>query len=308
MNIGIDLGGSHIGIGLVDEDAQIIDKIEEDINSKNTENTEEEIFSKIIKFVNKLLENNNLKISQIGKIGISCPGEPKDGCLKNIVNLSIISFPIVERLEKELNFENIAIRNDAKCAGIAEKKYGNLKGVDDGIFLCIGTGIGGAAFLGGKMLMPKRNSGFEFGHMIIKKDGNSCKCGNKGCFETYCSMKKFKSDVANILNCNKENSKELLNLLKENLNSNIENKNVNNIVDEYLENLIVGLSNITNILEPEIIVIGGGFVYFKEILWDKLNDKFSNTNMIFNKDSRPILKIAKFGNDAGIIGASVDRM
>ena len=156
--------------------------------------------------------------------------------------------------------------------------------------------------------MPKRNSGFEFGHMIIKKDGNSCKCGNKGCFETYCSMKKFKSDVANILNCNKENSKELLNLLKENLNSNIENKNVNNIVDEYLENLIVGLSNITNILEPEIIVIGGGFVYFKEILWDKLNDKFSNTNMIFNKDSRPILKIAKFGNDAGIIGASVDRM
>lgn len=303
MNIGIDLGGSHIGIGLVDEDAQIIDKIEEDINSKNTENIEEEIFSKILKFINKLLKNNNLKISQIGKIGISCPGEPKDGCLKNIVNLNIISFPIVERLEKELNFENITIRNDAKCAGIAEKKYGNLKGVDDGIFLCIGTGIGGAAFLGGKMLMPKRNSGFEFGHMIIKKDGNSCKCGNKGCFETYCSMKKFKSDVANVLNCNEVDSKELLNLLKENVNCNIENKNVNNIVDEYLENLIIGLSNITNILEPEIIVIGGGFVYFKEILWSKLNDKFSNTKMIFNKDSRPILKIAKFGNDAGIIGS-----
>ena len=308
MNIGIDIGGSHIGLGLVNENAQIIDKIEEDINYKSKLKIEEEIFSKIVQFINEILEKNNLKINQIGKVGIACPGEPKDGCLKNIVNLNIESFPIIEKLKKEFKFNNITIRNDAKCAGIAEKEYGSLKDVDDGIFLCIGTGIGGAAFLGGKMLYPKRNSGFEFGHMIIKKDGNKCKCGNKGCFESYCSIKKFKSDIANVLNCNKENSKELLNLLKENLNSNISNENVNNIVEDYMENLIVGLSNITNILEPEIIVIGGGFVYFKEILWNELNEKFNNTDMLFNKDTRPILKLAKFGNDAGIIGASVDRM
>ena len=308
MNIGIDIGGSHIGLGLVNENAQIIDKIEEDINYKSKLKIEEEIFSKIVQFINEILEKNNLKINQIGKVGIACPGEPKDGCLKNIVNLNIESFPIIEKLKKEFKFNNITIRNDAKCAGIAEKEYGSLKDVDDGIFLCIGTGIGGAAFLGGKMLYPKRNSGFEFGHMIIKKDGNKCKCGNKGCFESYCSIKKFKSDIANVLNCNKENSKELLNLLKENLNSNISNENVNNIVEDYMENLIVGLSNITNILEPEIIVIGGGFVYFKEILWNELNEKFNNTDMLFNKDTRPILKLAKFRNDAGIIGASVDRM
>lgn len=308
MNIGIDIGGSHIGLGLVDENAQIIDKIEEDINYKSKLKIEEEIFSKIVKFINEILEKNNLKINKIGKVGIACPGEPKDGCLKNIVNLNIDSFPIVERLKKELNFDNITLKNDAKCAGIAEKEYGSLKNVDDGIFLCIGTGIGGAAFLGGKMLCPKRNSGFEFGHMIIKKDGNKCKCGNKGCFESYCSIKKFKSDIANALSFNKENSKELLKILKDNLNCNISKETVNKIIEDYLENFIVGLSNITNILEPEVIVIGGGFVYFKEILWNNLNEKFNNTDMLFNKDTRPILKLAKFGNDAGIIGASVDRM
>lgn len=312
MNIGIDLGGSHIGVGIVDKNAKIIDKIEEDINENNkkdnNEKIEEEILSKIVKNVKSLLETNNLIINQIGKIGISCPGEPKNGCMKNIVNLNISLFPIVERLKKELNFENITIRNDAKCAGIAEKEYGNLKDVDDGIFLCIGTGIGGAAFLEGKMLMPKRNSGFEFGHMIIKKDGNKCKCGNKGCFETYCSMKKFKSDVANVLNINEADSRALLKKLKDMLENNIFDEKVSIIIEEYLESLLVGLANITNILEPEIIVIGGGFVYYKDILWNRLVEKFGYTNLLFNKETRPTLKLAKFENDAGIIGASVDRM
>ena len=70
---------------------------------------------------------------------------------------------------------------------------------------------------------------------------------------------------------------------------------------------MVGFANITDIIEPEAISIGGGFVYYKDILWEKLNNKFENTNLLFNKETRPKLKIAKFGNDAGIIGAVVDR-
>lgn len=303
MNIGIDLGGSHIGIGIVDENAKIVAKIEED-NKNYNENIEKVIEVKIIELINKLLEENNLSINQISKIGISSPGEPKDGCMRNIVNLGIISFPIVEILKSKLNFNNISIKNDAKCAGLAEKEFGSLKDVEDGVFLCIGTGIGGAAFLNGKMLKPKRNSGFEFGHMIIKKDGNICKCGNRGCFESYSSMKKLKIDLAKELNVDEKNSKDIL---KE-LNYNIKDEKINNIIEEYLDNLLVGLSNITNILEPETIVIGGGFTYYKEILWNRLKEKFETTNLLFNKEKRPVLKLAKFGNDAGIIGASIDRM
>lgn len=307
MKIGIDVGGSHIGVGIVDDNAKIIDKIEEDINKYENEKIENLILLKIIDFINTLLERNNLSINKIEKIGIACPGEPKDGCLKNLVNLNIKSFQIVEKLKNELNFENISIRNDAKCAGLAEKQYGSLKDVDDGVFLCIGTGIGGACFLDEKMLNPKRNSGFEFGHMIIKKDGNKCNCGNRGCFESYCSMKRFKTNIAEKLNINEKDSKEILKELKENLNNKNKSDELNKIIDEYLDNLLVGFANITNILEPEAISIGGGFVHYKEILWEKLNNKFENTNLLFNKETRPKLKIAVFGNDAGIIGAVVDR-
>ena len=85
----------------------------------------------------------------------------------------------------------IKLSNDAKCAAIAEQRYGCLRGYKDSIFLTLGTGIGGAAFLKGELLEPKRFSGFEFGHMIINKNGKECSCGKKGCFETYSSIRAF---------------------------------------------------------------------------------------------------------------------
>lgn len=304
MNIGIDLGGSHISVGLVDNNAHIISKVEEDINREGIHDIENILQTKIAEFVNKILRDNNIDIGQINKIGIACPGEPINGCMKNIVNLGIFNFPIVEKLKNKLDYKDISIRNDAKCAAIAEKKYGSLQNVQDGVFLCIGTGIGGAAFFNGKMLSPKKNSGFEFGHMVIEKNGKKCKCGNRGCFEAYGSMMSFKIDIAHILKQEKVDSRVLLKILKEN----IEQENVNIVIEEYLDNLVVGLSNITNILEPEMISIGGGFCYYKDILWSRLDNKFKTTNLLFNKANRPKLQIAQFGNDAGIIGASIDRI
>lgn len=304
MNIGIDLGGSHIGIGLVDENGNVIEKFERDINKEDIVNIEKVIEITIIESINKILENYNININEIQKIGIASPGEPKEGCIRNVVNLSILSFPIVKILKSKLNYESISIRNDAKCAAIAEKVYGSLEDIKDAVFLCIGTGIGGAAFIDGKLLIPKRNSGFEFGHMIIKKDGKVCKCGNRGCFEAYGSMKNFKLNIAEQLKIDGRDSRKLLEKLKQS----IKQEEINNIIEEYLEDLVVGLSNITNILEPEVITIGGGFVYYKEILWDRLNEKFTNSGLLFNKGKGPKLKLATLGNDAGIIGAGIDRI
>ena len=88
----------------------------------------------------------------------------------------------------------IVLKNDAKCASLAEKKFGALKDYKDSVFLCLGTGIGGATFYNGKLVEPKRAAGSEFGHMIIKKDGITCNCGNKGCFERYASIRAFKEN------------------------------------------------------------------------------------------------------------------
>ncbi len=168
------------------------------------------------------------------------------------------------------------------------------------MFICLGTGIGGAVFVDNKLLTPKRNPGFELGHMIIQKDGNLCNCGKKGCFETYCSMKRLKNKLIDLLELPKDTTaQELLTTLKQHK----QEENIKKAIDTYLEDLVVGLSNIIDIFEPEAICLGESFVYFEEILYEKLVEKYYAKRYVFNKQSIPDLKLAILGNDAGIIGA-----
>ncbi len=258
MNIGIDLGGSHIGVGIVNNEGNIISKKDTDIYIEKIEDIQEFIIQTIISSIKLLLEENQITLKNIELIGIGTPGEPQNGIIKRIVNLGISDFNIVERLKNGLQFDNIIIRNDGKCAGIAEKLYGSMKIYEDSVFLCLGTGIGGAVFLNNKLLKPKKRSGFEFGHMVIEKDGNLCKCGNRGCFETYCSMKMLKEKINKEIVLNNMESRDLLKYVKEN----IENPKIKEIIKQYIDDLIIGLSNITNLLEPECITLRRRFCIF----------------------------------------------
>ena len=166
--------------------------------------------------IKTLLEANDYTNADITKIGIAIPGAPKDGVIKTSVNLHIKKFNIASELEK-IYKARVRIKNDGKCAGLAEKKYGNLNKYDDCVFLCIGTGVGSAVFLNGELLEPNKNPGFEFGHMIINKDGNQCNCGSKGCFETYASMKRFKENAIKKLKLPKDcQAEELQQYIREN--------------------------------------------------------------------------------------------
>lgn len=258
MNIGIDLGGSHIGVGIVNNEGNIISKKDTDIYIEKIEDIQEFIIQTIISSIKLLLEENQITLKNIELIGIGTPGEPQNGVIKRIVNLGISDFNIVQRLKNGLQFDNIIIRNDGKCAGIAEKLYGSMKIYEDSVFLCLGTGIGGAVFLNNKLLKPKKRSGFEFGHMVIEKDGNLCKCGNRGCFETYCSMKMLKEKLNKEIGLNNMKSRDLLKYVKEN----IENPKIKEIIKQYIDDLIIGLSNITNLLEPECITLRRKFCAF----------------------------------------------
>ena len=296
MKIGIDLGGSHIGIGIIGEQGTILEKQEVDLLKEERNNLQEFIQNYLEKSVQKIL-----KQYVIEGIGVASPGTPSQGKITTLVNLGIREFDITSFFRKMTDVP-IQIRNDAKCAGLAEKKYGALKPYEDAVFLCLGTGIGGSAFLQGKELIPKRNPGLEIGHMIIKKDGNLCKCGKKGCFETYCSMKSLKNKLIQILEVNKSiTSKELLEKLIFNQNE----EKVQKFLQEYTENLIIGLSNVIDIFEPQAICLGGSFVYFEEVLYELLVEKYYTTRYVFNKGSLPELKLAKLGNDAGMIGSTI---
>jgi len=299
MRIGIDIGGSHIAVGLINNEYELISK--KDISIKELqgkETIEQKIEKTIVKFIKELLTENNKKEENIELIGVGSPGTVKDGIIYNAVNLGLDGFDIKTAILNHFNTK-VFVQNDCKCSGICEKELGNLKEYDDSIFLALGTGIGGAVFINNKMVIPKRYSGFEFGHMIISKEGNDCKCGNKGCFETYSSMKKFKNDIINIFDLEQNiHGKDIYEFIKENE----ENIKMIEFLEEYISNLSTGLANIINIFEPEAIALGGSFAYYEDILLERLEKNVKSK--LFN-NTCPKIVAAKYKNDAGLVGATM---
>lgn len=303
MKIGIDIGGSHIAVGLIDN-GNIINKKEKDIKNIDRKNIKIFLVNTIVKSINQILKENKITLRKIEKIGISAPGTIKNGIIIKATNLGIEDFNIVEELQKYFNVK-ISIRNDAKCATIAEKQYGSMKKYNDFVYLCLGTGIGCGIFINNQLLEPKRYEGFELGHTIIEKDGIMCNCGKSGCWEQYASMKAFKQSLTSKLNLVKTTSSYTLLKLIENQKENRKiSKIINKVIDEYIENLALGIENIINIFEPEAICIGGSFVYYKNVLLKKLKNKLKQKNVTFNNDI-PKIVCAKLQNDAGIIGAVI---
>lgn len=295
MKIGIDIGGSHIGIGIV-ENGRITKKLETEIfNSINIEKY-------IANSLEKMIDTLNIQNENIELIGIAIPGSVKNGVAYHLVNFDLEKLDITSIVKKLFTKKDVKIicKNDGKCSGLAEKTYGSLTKYKDAVFLCIGTGIGGAVFMENKLLMPSRFSGFELGHMVIDKKGKPCHCGNNGCFEKYASIKSFKETACKRLKIPSNIiGEELLQLIKEN------EHNLKDIIDEYIQNLTIGISNIINIFEPEAICLGGGFVYYKDILYHHLVNSLKEKKYLFNKKDDIQLVLAELGNDAGMIGATI---
>lgn len=320
-----------MGIGLLDNDNRLVNKIEKDIEEVGREEKQ------ILKFIDEqieILKKNN----KIDLIGIATPGNIRENCMGHLVNLGIekLDFSELINKNKDIIFQ---INNDSKAAGVAEKEYGALRKYKDAVFLCLGTGIGSAVFLNGKLLKANKNIGFELGHMIIDKNGLRCNCGKRGCFETYCSIKRFKENVVRILELESSNSEEIKEILEELLSLKndgtstiiIEDNNkisseqpeflqeiksnkkivlnkqqiteIRELIKQYINDMIVGLSNIIEIFEPEAICLGGSFVFFKNIFYDGLVEEMNKRKYVFNKDNLPKLVLAELKNDAGIIGA-----
>ena len=229
-----------------------------------------------------------------------------NGVIIKAGNLGIRNFDLVGSLKSNFNIP-IYIRNDAKAAAMAEKVYGSMKDYSDCVFLTLGSGIGGAVFMNGKLLEPKRYSGFEIGHMVINQGGRQCSCGKKGCFETYASIKALKTKVTETLDIDSDISGQYLRevILKEQV---FEKKNeaVINDLEVFLDYLSTGICNLIDIFEPEIIALGGSFSYYEgHPVYDMLLEKIHKPNSRFNEGKSPKIVTAEFKNNAGIIGATL---
>ena len=293
MKIGIDIGGSHVGIGLVDNNGSIVIKEEKFFKDKTN------IEKQIEEFITEKVIQIGL-IHNIEMIGIAIPGTVSKNKIVKAVNLGLSDYDLAGNLEKKLKIK-VRLKNDAKCAALAEQKYGELANYDDSIFLCIGTGVGTAVIHDGIMLEPDDVPGFEFSHTIIQKDGELCNCGKKGCFETYASLKRFKQKISDRFGLNTLSGK----VIREFIYQNPDNEDLNNMIKEYIEYLSIGISNIINIFEPDAICIGGSFAEYENIFKVSLEKALLEGNLLFNNRNEIIIKHAKLKNDAGIIGATL---
>jgi len=293
MKIGIDIGGSHIGIGLVDNNGSIVLKIEKFIKDKT--NIKETIEEFITETVIEMSLTHNVEC-----IGIAIPGTVTENKIIKAVNLGIEDYDLATNLEKILKIP-VKLKNDAKCAALAEQKYGELGAFGNSVFLCIGTGVGGAVIHNGKLLEPEGVPGFEFSHTIIQKDGELCNCGKRGCFETYASLKRFKQRISDRFDLNTLSGKEIRKFISENP----DNQMIKEMIKEYVDYLSIGISNIINIFEPEAICIGGSFSEYGNIFFEPLQEALIQGNLLFNHRNEIVIKYAKLKNDAGIIGATL---
>jgi glucokinase len=274
---------------------------ERNLTREDRVNVKESIVKIIIELLNRVIDEANVDLNDIEFIGIASPGTISDNIIKQATNLGLEKFDLIAELQKYINLP-MQIKNDSKCAALAEKHYGAMRDYDDGVFLCIGTGIGGAAFINGQMLVPKRFSGFEFGHMVINKGGRQCSCGKRGCFETYASIRAFRNKIAEVLDIDNDFSGQYL---REQL-LDFNNEKIEEVVEQFIEDLSIGICNLIDIFEPEIVVLGGSFSYYEgNPVYDRLIEKISQKNSRFNSMAMPKIELAKLKNDAGIIGATI---
>ena len=301
MKIGIDLGGSHIGVGLI-EGVELKDTVDVFFTEEDRKDIENAIINHIERLIKELLEKNNVELESIVSIGIASPGTVANGKVTSW-NLGLKEFDLRTKIAEIYN-KPVTVRNDGKCAALVEKKYGAMKDYEDCVFVNIGTGLGGAAFLGGKLLEPKKYSGFEFGHMTLVKDGIQCTCGKKGCFERYASIKSLKLRIAKRLNI--DSSDMSGQYMRETLMVKYHDE-VQPDIDDFLTYLRIGICNLIDIFEPEVICFGGSFSYYEgHPVLNKLIEEINKPDMTFNEGEKPKVVTAQFKNDAGIIGATID--
>ena len=305
--IGIDIGGMSIKAGLVDN-GEIIDRLAKETDIQGGL---DKLVEDITYLVNELISKNNIIIEQIETIGIGFPGVVTNEGAVTCVNLGLKNALIVPKLKE--NFKNITVKvgNDANVAALAEYAYGSMNGYDTGVMITLGTGVGGGIVVNGKLITGANGVGAEIGHMMIASNYYNCNCGNNGCFETFCSATAIIKYTQKLLIENKDS------IIRNMCKNDIDKITAKMVFDAYRENdeiavevikrfkkyLAMGLGNIVNFIDPGVISIGGGVSNASDILLDGLCEEVKK-HLPYKETPIGDIVIAKFKNDAGILGAS----
>ena len=303
--VGIDVGGTGVKAGVVDESGRIIAKA---TIKTAVEKGADAVMEDMAEVAGQAVEKAGLTMEEIEAIGIGIPGvlDPATGIVPFCTNLGWHQVPVIERMH-ELTGRPIYVDNDATVAALAESVAGVSAGVKNSVFLTLGTGVGGGIVIDGKVYSGTHGVASELGHHITHMGGEKCTCGNRGCWERYASATALirmgkeaaaahpESALAKFTDLT---AKDVVDSAKAG------DETALAVFDQYTEELALGMANIINFLDPEIIAIGGGVSAAGEFLLEPIRQKLKK--YVFYKDlPYSEIKLATMGNDAGIVGAAM---
>ena len=307
--VGIDLGGTNIVAGVVDEEYNIIAKAS---TKTNCPRPEKEIADDMAIMALEAVKNAKLTIDDIEWIGVGTPGiaNSETGIIEYSNNLGFKNTPMVKYIQETIN-KPVYIENDANAAAYGEYVAGAAKGAKNAVCITLGTGVGGGIIIDGKIYSGSNFAGAEIGHTVVQVDGAQCSCGRKGCFEAY-------SSATGLIRMSKEAMEEHPDSL---MNKEAEEKGkvtartsfdcmragdkyAKAVVDKYIKYLAAGITNTINIFQPDILCIGGGVCNEGDPLLLPMKELVKQEVYTRNSAKNTEIVIAKLGNDAGIIGAA----
>jgi len=307
---GIDLGGTNIGAGIVDEDGSILLKDEVPTGASRPY---EYVIRDMAGLIENIIARGGYTISDIESIGIGSPGSMDRGEGKVVFanNLGWKHVPVRKELQKYIDLP-VYLENDANVAGLAESVAGACKGAKNSVTITLGTGVGSGVIIDGKPYSGSHGVGAELGHIIVHTGGVQCNCGNRGCLERYASAtaliregRKVATENPDSLigksvegDLDKITAKVVIDAAKAGDSAALE------VFDTYIYYLTMGIVSVINMLDPSVIAIGGGVSRAGDFLLDALRK--SVDEHIFYKDiPHADIYISELGNDAGIIGAAM---
>lgn len=313
--IGIDLGGTNIAAGLVTDDGVIIRKRSVPTGA---DRAPEFIVDDIAALCRRLTEEEGIGVEDISTVGIATPGiaNHDTGVVEYANNLPFRKFPIADMLRQRFPVESIHIENDANAAAWGEAVVGAAKGSNNSVMITLGTGVGGGIVLDGKIYSGFNYAGGELGHMVICAGGRSCSCGRQGCWEAYSSATALiKMTREKIAECEKDGRHTRMSDIAAERGKisgrtafdamRLGDEAGAEVVKAYVYYLSCGLTNIVNIFQPEVISLGGGISNEGDDLLESLLPIIRKEQYGGGIVSQTELRIAKLGNDAGIVGAAM---
>ena len=308
--LGIDLGGTNIVAGIVDENFKIVSKAQ---MKTEVPRPAEAIADDMAAAALKAANFAGVTLDEIDSFGIGTPGSVRqaDGVIVYANKLGFNDVPIADMMFARTG-KRFSVANDADSAAYGEFIAGAGKGTRDFVMITLGTGVGGGIIIDGKIRSGFNGAGGELGHTVIQMNGEACTCGRDGCFEAYASATALirQTKQAMIKNsssimwdiCGGDLSK--VNGLTPFDAMRSGDETGKKVVDTYISYLSVGITNIINIFQPEVFCIGGGVSKEGDTILKPLERIVHSDNYARSIEKKTVIKAAQLGNDAGIIGAA----